>query len=296
LGRAPLAALAPGAPGWSPAPPSSSTPSADATQRQTLHQAAVPASSAGTPPVAEPASPATPPTPPQPAPFVSPRPLGLPRQAKEAVLGGQRGCVVWFTGLSGAGKSAAAAGVEAALAGRGVAAALLDGDALRTGLCAGLGFSPEDRAENVRRAGEAALLAADAGLVALAALVSPYAAGRAGVRARCGAARGGGVPFVEVHVAAPVAVCAARDAKGLYAAAKEGRLRGLTGVCPSAPYEPPEAPELRLAGEGDVGEAARAVVAYLESAGLIPPLVKGDGSGDCGGVANNAVPRPGGRA
>ena len=198
-------------------------------------------------------------------------PAGLARADKEAVLGsGARGCVVWFTGLSGAGKSAVAGAVEAALAARRVPTARLDGDCLRTGLCAGLGFSPADRAENVRRAGEAALLAAEAGLVALTALVSPYAAGRAAVRARCGAAPGGGVPFVEVWVAAPLGVCEARDAKGLYAAARAGRLPGLTGVCPTAPYEAPPAAEVVLGGEGDVGEAAARVVAFLEDRGLVP--------------------------
>jgi len=203
-------------------------------------------------------------------------PAGLARADKEAVLGtGAHGCVVWFTGLSGAGKSAVAGAVEAALARRGIATARLDGDCLRTGLCAGLGFSPADRAENVRRAGEAALLAAEAGLVALTALVSPYRAGREGVRARCAAAPGGGIPFIEVYVAAPLAVCEARDAKGLYAAARSGKLPGLTGVCPDAPYEAPAGAEVVLGGEGEVGAAARSVVAFLEGAGLVPREAKG---------------------
>jgi len=203
-------------------------------------------------------------------------PAGLSRADKEAVLGtGARGCIVWFTGLSGAGKSAVAGAVERELAARGIPSARLDGDCLRTGLCAGLGFSRADRAENVRRAGEAALLAAEAGLVALAALVSPYLADRAGIRARCAESAGpgrcgGGVPFIEVYVGAPLAVCETRDAKGLYAAARAGKLAGLTGVCPTAPYEPPDGAEVVLGGEGDVREAAGAVVECLEARGLVP--------------------------
>lgn len=199
-----------------------------------------------------------------PSPNVTWQPGGVPSSAKEAALG-QRGCVVWLTGLSGAGKSAVGAAVEGELAARGVATALLDGDNLRHGLCADLGFSESDRAENVRRAGEAARLLAEAGLVAVAALVSPYAAHRAAARARLPPGR-----FIEVHVDTPLAVCAARDPKALYAAARGGALVGLTGV--DAPYEAPVAPEVRLVADGrePVPVLARRVVAFLEGAGLVP--------------------------
>lgn len=189
----------------------------------------------------------------------------MPTAAKEAALG-HKGCVVWLTGLSGAGKSAVATALEAALAGRGVATALLDGDNVRHGLCADLGFSEADRAENVRRVGEVAKLMADAGLVAIAALVSPYAAHRDAVRARLPPGR-----FVEVHVDAPLSVCEARDPKQLYAAARAGKLAGLTGV--DAPYEAPPSPELTLACDGRTPPAALAatVVSHLEAAGIVPP-------------------------
>ena len=189
---------------------------------------------------------------------------GVPPAAKEAALG-HKGAVVWLTGLSGAGKSAVATTLEAALASRGVATALLDGDNVRHGLCADLGFSEADRAENVRRVGEVAKLMADAGLIVIAALVSPYAAHRDAVRARLPEGR-----FVEVWADAPLSVCEARDPKRLYAAARAGKLAGLTGV--DAPYEAPPSPEITLACDGRTPPAvlAGAIVAHLESTGLIP--------------------------
>lgn len=198
------------------------------------------------------------------SPNVTWQPGGVPTAAKEAALG-QRGCVVWLTGLSGAGKSAVGLAVEAQLAARGVATAFLDGDNLRHGLCADLGFSEADRAENVRRAGEAAKLLAEAGLVAVAALVSPYAAHRDAARARLPPGR-----FVEVHVDTPLVVCAARDPKKLYEKAAAGALSGLTGV--GSPYEPPLNPEVRLVADGGEPAAAHAarVVAFLEREGLVP--------------------------
>lgn len=144
---------------------------------------------------------------------------------------------LWLTGLPGAGKTTLARALAARLAAAGRQVVVLDGDALRAGLSRDLGLSPADRAENVRRAAEVARLLNDAGVVAIAALVSPYSAHRAAARAIVGAAR-----FVEVHVSAPLEVCRARDPKGLYARA----VPGLTGVAPDAPYEPPEAPALRL--------------------------------------------------
>ncbi|WP_248918586.1 adenylyl-sulfate kinase [Pseudomonas entomophila] len=148
----------------------------------------------------------------------------------------QRGAVVWLTGLSGAGKSSLAEGLARQLTERGHACYVLDGDVLRTGLNADLGFSPQDRHENIRRTGEVAALFADAGLICIAALISPYREGRAAARRACG------VGFHEVHVKADLAVCEARDPKGLYRRARAGALPGFTGI--DAPYEAPQGPEL----------------------------------------------------
>ena len=152
---------------------------------------------------------------------------------------GQRGVVVWLTGLSGAGKSTIAARVDALLHARGRHSYILDGDNLRFGLCRDLGFSPEDRAENVRRLGEAARLLQDAGLIVLVAAISPYREDRARVRERLPPGH-----FLEVFVDAPLAVCESRDPKGLYRRARAGEIAGFSGI--DAPYEPPEAPDLHL--------------------------------------------------
>ncbi|GAB4251779.1 MAG: adenylyl-sulfate kinase [Candidatus Methylacidiphilales bacterium] len=154
---------------------------------------------------------------------------------------GHRGAVVWLTGFSGAGKSTLAIALEAALLRRGVAAFVLDGDNLRHGLCSDLGFSDRDRAENIRRAGEVAKLMAEAGLVVISALISPFAAERARVRNQCEAV---GIPFCEVFVNAPLEVCEQRDPKQLYAKARRGEIRGFTGI--DAPYEPPAQPDLEI--------------------------------------------------
>jgi bifunctional enzyme CysN/CysC len=151
------------------------------------------------------------------------------------------GATVWLTGLSGAGKSTVAEALERLLVESGRPAFRLDGDELRLGLNADLGFSEVDRIENVRRVGEVAALFAKAGLVAIVPVISPYRAGRDAARACHDAA---GLSFVEVFVDTPLAVCEARDVKGLYAKARSGELTGLTGV--DAPYEPPASPELVL--------------------------------------------------
>lgn len=151
------------------------------------------------------------------------------------------GATVWLTGLSGSGKSTIAHRAEAELVARGVAAYALDGDNVRQGLNADLGYSPADRTENVRRVGEVARLMADAGLVVFAPLISPYETGREAVRAMHAAA---GVPFHLVWVSTPLEVCEARDAKGLYARARAGEVTDFTGI--SAPYEPPAAPDLTV--------------------------------------------------
>jgi len=154
-------------------------------------------------------------------------------------VNGHRGAVVWFTGLSGAGKSTLAHALERRLFERGCRTYTFDGDNVRHGLCADLGFSPVDRQENIRRIAEMVRLFADAGLIALAAFVSPYRADRATARERIGAR-----DFVEVHCACPLQVCEARDRKGIYRRARAGEVREFTGI--SAPYEPPEAPDLVL--------------------------------------------------
>lgn len=168
-----------------------------------------------------------------------------------------RGVVVWLTGLSGAGKSTIADEVHARLARRGVQASILDGDVLRRGLCSDLGFSPEDRRENIRRVGEVARLLVDAGVVAVVALISPYRADRRRVREKLSEGT-----FVEVFVDTPLAECERRDPKGLYVRARAGQIPEFTGI--SAPYERPEAPELHLRpGETDLDACASAVVAAI---------------------------------
>jgi adenylyl-sulfate kinase len=159
--------------------------------------------------------------------------------AMRARLNGHSGAVVWLTGLSGAGKSTLAAALEFALFNQGKQVFVLDGDSLRRGLCSDLGYSPEDRKENVRRAGEVAKLFAEAGFVCIAAFISPYRSERA--LARRIAPEG---KFIEVYLNAPLAICEKRDPKGLYARARSGELKQFTGN--SAPYEPPERPDLEF--------------------------------------------------
>lgn len=158
-----------------------------------------------------------------------------------ARLLGARGCTLWFTGLSGSGKSTIAAALERALVERGVFAYRLDGDNIRHGLNANLGFSTADRQENIRRIGEVARLFADAGAVAITSFISPYRADRARARALHEAS---GLPFLEVFVDTPIEVCEARDPKGLYKQARAGRITGFTGI--DDPYEPPEWAEVVL--------------------------------------------------
>lgn len=169
------------------------------------------------------------------------------------------GATVWFTGLSGSGKSTVAVACERLLVERGQPAYLLDGDNLRHGLNADLGFSLEDRAENVRRAAEVARLFADAGVVALVPLISPYRAGRDRARR---AHEEAGLAFLEVHVATPIDVCEQRDPKGLYAKARAGEIKGFTGI--DDPYEAPLAPELVLMpSDGTPADQAGRVLAVL---------------------------------
>jgi bifunctional enzyme CysN/CysC len=158
---------------------------------------------------------------------------------RRAARNQHRGAVVWLTGLSGAGKSTIARALEKELFRLRMHTYVLDGDNLRHGLNANLGFAPEDRAENIRRVSEVAKLMADAGTVVITSFISPYRADRA--RARSIALQAG-AEFVEIFVDAPLAVCEERDPKGLYQKARAGKLKGFTGI--DAPYEAPEDPEI----------------------------------------------------
>lgn len=175
-----------------------------------------------------------------------------------ADLLGHRGAVVWLTGLSGSGKSTLATGLEYQLHRKGLAAFVLDGDNLRHGLCANLKFSPEDRSENIRRAGEAAKLMAEAGLIVICSLISPYRADRQRVREIC---NGDGLPFAEIFINTPLDVCEARDPRGLYKRARAGEITDFTGV--SSPYEAPEAPEFEiLTAEKSVADSLGSLVDF----------------------------------
>jgi adenylyl-sulfate kinase len=178
-------------------------------------------------------------------------------------LHGYGGALVWFTGLSGAGKSTIANLVDRRLHAMRRHSVLLDADVVRTGLCGDLGFSPAERAENVRRIAEVGRLFAQTGVVALAAVIAPYARDRQAARERMAPGR-----FIEVFVDAPLPVCEQRDPKGLYKKARAGKLSDFTGV--DAPYEVPTNPEVHLDSSG--GETAEAlaerVIALLRERGL----------------------------
>lgn len=171
---------------------------------------------------------------------------------------GHSGATVWLTGLSGSGKSTIAVALEHRLVAAGIPAYMLDGDNLRHGLNGDLGFDAASRAENVRRAGEVALLFADAGVVAIVPLISPYRADRDRVRARHAEI---GLRFVEVFVDTPIEICEQRDPKGLYRKARAGEITGFTGV--DDPYEAPEHPELVLQATLTPPEGAERVAHLL---------------------------------
>ena len=184
-------------------------------------------------------------------------------KAARAALKGQAPCVVWFTGLPGSGKSTIANAVERRLAGAGRHTYLLDGDNVRHGLNRDLGFSPEDRVENIRRIAEVGRLMVDAGLIVLTAFISPYRADREMARSLFPEGE-----FLEVHIDAPLAVAEARDPKGLYRKARAGRLSNFTGV--GAPYEVPDGPDLRLDTTSmSVDESAAAVIDLLVDRGRL---------------------------
>jgi bifunctional enzyme CysN/CysC len=177
--------------------------------------------------------------------------------ASRQLRNGHRGGVLWFTGLSGAGKSTIAMEVERRLFQKGYMVYVLDGDNVRYGLNANLGFSPEDRTENIRRIGEVAALFADSGMIAITAFISPYRADRQ--RARAAAKEG----FHEIYVKADIATCEGRDPKGLYKRARRGEIAEFTGI--SAPYEDPEAAELVVdTSDLSIEASVRAVIDYVE--------------------------------
>ena len=175
---------------------------------------------------------------------------------------GHQGVVLWFTGLSGSGKSTVAGALEQALHRLGVSTYLLDGDNVRHGLCRDLGFSDDDRKENIRRVGEVAKLMVDAGLVVLTAFISPHRAERQMVRDLLGDGQ-----FVEVFVDTPLAMCEARDPKGLYKKARAGELRNFTGI--DSVYEAPDAPEIQLDGEQLVTKLAAQLLDLLRHRDII---------------------------
>ena len=178
-------------------------------------------------------------------------------------LAGHKGAVLWFTGLSACGKSTIANEVDHLLHKQGKRTYVLDGDNIRMGLNKNLGFSAEDRAENIRRIGEVARLFADSGQLTLTAFISPYKADRDQVRELLEPGQ-----FVEVYVNASLETCEARDPKGLYKKARAGEIKGFTGI--DDPYEAPENPELTLDSDNKgINELAAEVVSWLDSQGYL---------------------------
>lgn len=175
---------------------------------------------------------------------------------------GHRGAILWFTGLSGAGKSTLAHAVEEELHRMGCRTFVLDGDNVRHGLCGDLGFSAEDRIENIRRVGEVAKLFAEAGVIVLTAFISPFRADRERVR---GIAQHG--DFIEIHCDSSIDVCEQRDVKGLYKKARQGIIKDFTGI--SSPYEAPDNPELTVpSGADSLENCVKSVMALLQARGI----------------------------
>ncbi|MEA3418940.1 MAG: adenylyl-sulfate kinase [Campylobacterota bacterium] len=168
----------------------------------------------------------------------------------------QKPCILWFTGLSGSGKSTIANAVEVKLAELKKHTYLLDGDNVRHGLNKDLGFSDEDRIENIRRIGEVSNLFVDAGMIALTAFISPFCEDRDTVRALANKGE-----FIEVFIDTPLEICEQRDPKGLYVKARKGEIPHFTGI--SSPYEAPKSPEIHIRGELGVEECADSIIDYL---------------------------------
>jgi adenylylsulfate kinase len=185
---------------------------------------------------------------------------------ERARLLGHRGATIWFTGLSGSGKSTVAVELEGVLHELGVLSYRLDGDNVRMGINRNLGFSAEDRTENIRRIGEVAKLFADSGVIALSSFISPYAADRDQVRALHESA---GMDFIEVFVDCPLRNAEERDPKGLYKKARAGEIKNFTGI--DDPYEPPSSPEIHLHSERQsLDEEVAQILALLRERGIIP--------------------------
>lgn len=194
------------------------------------------------------------------------------REMRGRTLGlcqGFRGCTVWLTGLSGAGKTTIAFALEAYLVSHGIPAYGLDGDNIRTGLNKNLSFTPEDRKENIRRVGEVAKLFADSGVVAICSFVSPFANDRDSVRE---IHKEADLQFYEIFIDTPLEVCESRDVKGLYKKAREGSIKGFTGI--TQKYEKPSSPELIVNTDGyTVRESTQKIIHLLEERGVIPKLL-----------------------
>ncbi|KJY91766.1 adenylyl-sulfate kinase [Pseudoalteromonas piscicida] len=184
-------------------------------------------------------------------------------KTKRSELKGHKPCVLWFTGFSGSGKSTVANALEHALQAKGIHTYLLDGDNVRHGLCKDLGFSDEDRVENIRRVGELSKLMVDAGLMVLTAFISPFQAERDMVRNLVASGE-----FIEVYLDTPLAVCEQRDPKGLYKKARAGEIKHFTGI--DSTYEPPISPEICLnTSEQSLEESVQQLIHYLLSKNLI---------------------------
>jgi adenylylsulfate kinase len=183
-------------------------------------------------------------------------------RARREAQNGHRGAIIWFTGLSGSGKSTLAHAVEESLHQRGCRTFVLDGDNVRHGLCGDLGFSTQDRQENIRRIGEVAKLFMEAGVIVLTAFISPYRADRERVRAMVEHG-----DFMEVYCDAPIEVCEARDVKGMYKKARAGLIPEFTGI--SSPYEVPKNPELTVnTGGAELEACVQQVIGEMGQRGL----------------------------
>ncbi|KAJ2013349.1 Adenylyl-sulfate kinase [Coemansia sp. RSA 922] len=187
------------------------------------------------------------------------------RDERAQLLKHKTGLTIWFTGLSASGKSTIASALEQHLLHRGINAYRLDGDNIRFGLNKNLGFSPEDRTENIRRIAEVSKLFADSAAIAITSFISPYRSDRDSARQLHKEA---GIPFVEVFADLPVEVAEQRDPKGLYKKARAGEIKDFTGI--SAPYEAPETPEVHIrTDQNTIAEAVAQIVAYLEASNLL---------------------------
>jgi adenylylsulfate kinase len=183
-------------------------------------------------------------------------------QEREKVLG-QKGCILWLTGLSGSGKSTIARALEKKLISNGKTAYILDGDNIRHGLCRDLGFSNEDRTENIRRIGEVAALFAEAGIITITAFISPLREDRQKVRDKVPTGK-----FIEIFIDTPLETCEQRDPKGLYQKARKGEIPQFTGI--SSPYEAPEACELKLDTTAvEIDTAADIIYNHIEKQGFL---------------------------